>query len=165
MNIRANFLVAVAASLALAACGGQQADEVSTTEPPVASVDGAESLQISEAWVRVPPPGAPATAGYVTFENRGSAPITVTGLSSEAFGRAEIHDMKHEDGMMRMRRMDTLPLEAGERVSLAPGGMHLMLFDVAEPLADGETVRLEFEFELADGESASVAVDAAVRSR
>lgn len=141
------------ATLLLAACGGGTAP--ATDASPLAVHDG---------WVRVPPPGAPATAGYLVFENRGDAVLSVTGIASDDFGRSELHDMIHEDGMMRMRPIERLDIVPGERVELRPGGKHLMLFEPQAELADGGTVTLRVQFEY-EREPAERAVELPLRGR
>ena len=85
-------------------------------------------LRVDNAWIRTPIAGRDVTAGYCDITNTGSAPVAITGFSGEGL-RVEIHETIDEDGMMRMRPVPSLHLDAGETVSLAPGGKHLMLFD------------------------------------
>ena len=86
-------------------------------------------LRVDNAWIRTPVAGRAVTAGYCDITNTGSAPVAITGFSGEGL-RVEIHETIDEDGMMRMRPMPGLHLGPGETISLAPGGKHLMLFDV-----------------------------------
>ena len=64
---------------------------------------------------------------------------------------------------MRMRELDALDLPAGQIVSLAPGGMHLMLFDLSAPLRDGGRVHLTLTLRDRTGKESSQSVDAPVR--
>jgi len=106
-------------------------------------------LSVSEAWVRAMPPGATTTAAYLSIENRSREPREVTSVTSPQFARAELHETRMEDGVARMRAVGVLGIAPGERVTLAPGGVHLMLFDPVHPLGPGERVHLRFT--LADG--------------
>ncbi len=110
------------------------------------------------AWVRAAPPGATATAGYLTLENGGDAELTVESVSSPGIRRLEIHETRMVDGVMRMRRLENVSVPAGGALVLEPGGRHLMLF--GDPLpAEGQIVPLVIR--LTDG--SELRIDAAVR--
>lgn len=107
-------------------------------------------LHLSGAWVRTPPPGAAVAAGFVALRNPGDEALTIRAVQADLAARAEIHDMDMQDGVMRMRHLaDGLTLAPGESLALAPGGKHLMLFDLQRPLQDGDTLHLKLL--LADG--------------
>ncbi|MFV8819750.1 copper chaperone PCu(A)C [Haliea sp. E17] len=106
----------------------------------------AEDLALSGAWVRALPPGQPMTAAYLDIENTGSVPVVVTGATVEGAGRAEIHATRMENGLTRMEHLTTLTVQPGQVVSLAPGDMHLMLFDLAGMPSPGERRRLCLQF-------------------
>lgn len=78
-------------------------------------------------------------------------------------GVAEIHRMSMADNIARMERVEGVRLVAGEPVELSPGGYHLMLMDLREPLQAGRTVPITLEFELPDGSRRRVEVSATVR--
>lgn len=84
-------------------------------------------LQVEKAWIRTPPPGVPALAGYAEFVNTGSRPLVVGTLASASFAAVELHETVEVNGMSRMRAVPKLTLAPGERVALTPGGKHLML--------------------------------------
>lgn len=100
-------------------------------------------LETSDAWVRAAPPTAQVMAGYLTLANRGDQVLRIDGVSAQGFERAELHQMTHVDGVMRMRRLDGIDIAPGERVELAPGGRHLMLFDPIRTVAAGEEIEIE----------------------
>lgn len=106
-----------------------------------------EPLSVRDAWLRALPDGATSTAAYMTIENRSREPHRVRGFSSPQFARAELHETRMEDGMARMRPVETLELGAGERVALEPGGMHVMLYDPVSPLAQDARVTLRLELD------------------
>lgn len=142
-------LVALAA-LTLTACGS------STGLPDDASSAG--DLAIVDPWVKAADSGM--TAAFGTLTNDGDADVVVTGVSSEASPTMELHETVSGDGGMQMRQKErgfTVP--AGGEVELSPGGNHLMLMDVAQPLRPGEEVTLTLE--LADGTTTDV--DAVVK--
>jgi copper(I)-binding protein len=110
----------------------------------------AGDLVISQAWSRATPGGAKIGGGYLTVENKGSAPDRLIGGTSEIAGKVELHEMATSNGVMKMRPLDKgLAIEPGKTVKLAPGGSHLMLFDLKSPLKQGEKVPVTLEFEKA----------------
>ena len=111
--------------------------------PALAAAASAEpSLELSGAWVRALPPGQPATAGYLTVRNAGADGVRITGASADSAGRVEIHTSRQEGDMVSMHKVPELALAPGEEVRFAPGGLHLMLLDLARMPAPGERVQL-----------------------
>lgn len=109
-----------------------------------------QALQVHDGYVRGLPPGQPNTAAFMRLENETAAPVELTGASSPVADKVELHQHSHEGGMMRMRKVDSLSLAPGATVQLAPGGYHLMLFGLRQPLADGQLV--EIVLQLGNGE-------------
>jgi len=116
--------------------------------------------EISDAFVRGLIPGRDMSAGFMSFKNTGDANITLVSASSEAAGRVELHTSIHEDGMMKMRKLDQLLVAPGETVVFAPGGHHLMLFNCDAQVFMGGHVMMT----LFDSEGKSYMVHAAVQS-
>jgi len=104
-----------------------------------------QPLVVDDARVRAMPPGAANSAGYLTVTNSSESPLTIIGASSPAASRVELHTTLQQDGMMRMRAVESLPLAPGESAELAPGGMHLMLMQLTTPLVPGNTMQLCLE--------------------
>ena len=92
-------------------------------------------IEIKNAWARATPGGAQTAAAYVTIE----APSgdRLTGVSTPAAQKADIHSMTMDNGVMKMRQLDGLDLPAGKEVTLKPGGYHIMLTGLAKPLEAG----------------------------
>jgi copper(I)-binding protein len=110
----------------------------------------AGDLVISQAWSRATPGGAKIAGGYLTIENKGTAPDRLISGAGDVAGKVEIHEMAMNNGVMTMRSLDKgLPIEPGKTVKLAPGGYHLMLMDLKTPLKQGDKVPLTLEFEKA----------------
>jgi copper(I)-binding protein len=110
----------------------------------------AGDLVISQAWSRATPGGAKIGGGYLTIENKGSAPDRLIGGTWDANAKVEVHEMATRDGVMTMRPLDQgLTIEPGKTVRLAPGGIHLMLFDLKGPFKQGDKVPVTLEFERA----------------
>ncbi|HEY8520946.1 MAG TPA: copper chaperone PCu(A)C [Gammaproteobacteria bacterium] len=104
-----------------------------------------QPLSVSNAWARATPPGATTAAAYLDIENAGAADSLV-GVRSDAARAVEVHGTRHEHGMMRMERLEELPVPSGEVTRLEPGGRHLMFIDIARPFAPGETVTVTLQF-------------------
>ena len=107
-------------------------------------------LRIETPWVRATPPGAGVTGGFLIVRNAGAKDDRLLSVSSPAVARIEIHEMRNEDGVMRMRPLrDGLAIPAGTTVELAPGGYHLMLFGPKRPFVEGEDIAATARFERA----------------
>ena len=114
----------------------------------VSSASGAsDTLIISDAWVRATPPGKMMTAGYASLENVSKEVITITGVSAEAAGHTSLHETRIKRDRSTMRPVARLSIEAGERVSLKPGGLHIMLMKLSESLTDGQSIDICLELE------------------
>lgn len=118
----------------------------------------AGALTVADAWVRAIP-GAAVAAAYMTLHNGGKKPVRVIGVRSPLAGHAMIHETRLENGVSSMRPHEPLVIAPGASVTLEPGGLHLMLHDLAHPLAVDEQVPLEL---LIEG-GGRVAVSARVR--
>ncbi len=117
---------------------------------PAGAEEGGKVLVITQAWSRATPGGAKVAGGYLTIQNMGSAPDRLIGGSADIAGKVEVHEMAMNNGVMTMRPLDNgLVIEPGKTVKLAPGGYHLMLFDLKGPLKQGDKVPLMLEFEKA----------------
>ena len=103
----------------------------------------AGDLVITQPWSRATPGGAKIAGGFLTIENKGAAPDRLVGVAGDVAGRVEIHEMAITNGVMTMRPLDKgLAIEPGKTVKLAPGGYHLMLMDLKNPLKQGDKVPL-----------------------
>jgi periplasmic copper chaperone A len=110
----------------------------------------AGDLVITQAWSRATPGGAKIAGGYLTIENKGAAADRLIGGSGDVAARVEVHEMAMNNGVMTMRPLDKgLAIEPGQTVRLSPGGYHLMLFDLKEPLKQGDKLPITLEFEKA----------------
>lgn len=105
----------------------------------------AGDVVVTEAWVR--PSAAKTGAAYLTLTNKGTTADALIGATSPAAAKVQVHSMEMDGTVMRMRRLDRLPLPAGEPVALVPGGFHIMLIGLTRPLKAGDTVELHLSFE------------------
>lgn len=117
-------------------------------------------LQVTEAWSPEAPPGR-MMAGFMQLHNTGEEDIALVDATSPLFGHVEIHTMVMDEGVMRMRRLDELVIEAGQLVELEPGGLHLMLIEPLERLTIGDRI----EIELIDDQDRRYPLTSEVRDR
>lgn len=116
-------------------------------------------LGVDDAWVRLPAVQGRPGAAYFTVKG-GVEATSLVAVSSPAAIRTEVHEMKHEGGMMTMAPVKDVAIAAGARVEFKPGGKHVMLYDLSPEVRAGGTMPLRFAF--ADGKT--IEVNAAVRA-
>ncbi|MBR0655245.1 copper chaperone PCu(A)C [Plastoroseomonas arctica] len=117
-------------------------------------------LVIGHPWTRAA--GANGTgAGYLSIRNGGAAADRLLGASTPAARTVELHTMSREGEVMRMRPVTDIALPSGQTVTLAPGGLHIMLIGLTAPLAVGGEVPLTLRFERAGEVTVRLAVQAA----
>ena len=100
----------------------------------------AQTVDVKGAWVRSTVTGQKGTGAFMNITAKDGAKLV--GVSSPVAGVAELHEMKMEGDIMKMRAVPVLDLPAGQMVQLKPGGYHLMLMDLKKPLPKGSTVPL-----------------------
>ena len=104
-------------------------------------------VTLEQGWVRMPVARMPMAAGYGVIVNRCKAAVTVVAAGSKAFGDVSLHETTVTEGVSRMREVERLPVAAGARVELKPGGLHLMLMQPEVPLAVGRELPLRLSLE------------------
>lgn len=87
----------------------------------------------------------PNSGGYLVIDNAGAADALV-GASCACARAVELHVMSHEGGVMRMGEVEALAIPAGGRLALKPGGAHLMILGLKQPLKAGSDVRMTLRF-------------------
>lgn len=156
MKTRATVLAA--AMLVLAACqpsNDHAAHEGSTATPPAAADAAAHparsaspAVHASQAWARATPPGAAVGAGYVTLRNDADTADKLVAIRSEASARVEIHEMRMDGDVMKMRHLDEgLALPPHATVVLQPSGNHLMFIEPRAPFVAGTPVEATLTFQ------------------
>lgn len=121
-----SFIVAVAAAVTLAGCEQAQ-------------------LGVEDAWVRLPAVSSRPGAAYFTVKG-GNEATSLLAVSSPAAVRTELHEMKHEGGMMTMAPIKDVAIPAGGTVKFEPGGKHIMLYDLSPELRAGGKIPLRLAF-------------------
>jgi hypothetical protein len=123
--------------------------------PAVAADYKIGSLDITQPWARATPKGASTGAAYMTVTNTGSTAARLSCASTAAAATCQIHEMAMNDGVMRMRPVaGGLEINPGQTVTLKPGGYHIMLEGLKDPLKAGEKV--DATLTLSDGASVKV---------
>lgn len=122
----------------------------------------ADPVQAHVPWARATVQGQRTSGAYVTLV--AGEPLTLVGATSPVAGSVELHEMKMEGDVMRMRPIDGLALPARQPVQLKPGGRHLMLLDLKTPLAPNTTIPVTLTFRTARGEQRQLALQVPVMS-
>lgn len=101
-------------------------------------------VTIADAWVRASAPGQQVGAAYMTLTSK--APSELVYVEASVAESAEIHSMTMNNGVMKMRALESLSLVPNKPAKLAPGGFHIMLMDLKAPLKVGEKVKFRLCF-------------------
>ena len=122
----------------------------------------AQVVSVKDPWVRSTVPRQKATAAYM--EITAGRASRLLEASSPVAGVVEIHEMRMDKDVMRMRAIPALELPAGQPVALEPGGYHVMLMDLKGQIKEGDSVLLTLVFEGKDKKRETVEIKAAARS-
>jgi copper(I)-binding protein len=120
-----------------------------------------QTIEVANAWARASVPGQ--KVGGVYMDIRSAKHARLLSASSPAAGRVELHNMTIENGVMRMSPVDGITLPAGQSVSLAPGGYHVMLFDLKRELKPGNKLPVVLTFESPGKKRETIEVKAEIR--
>jgi len=122
----------------------------------------AGEVKVDDIWARATAPGQEnGSVGMLITSPKDARLIAV---SSTVAASSEIHTMTMDNGVMKMRQMEDLPLPAKQTVKLGPGGEHLMLMGLKKPLKEGETIPLTLTVQYADKRTEKIKVQALVKS-
>jgi hypothetical protein len=122
------FVLVIALLLTLSACSSSPGD-----------------IEVHNAWVRPTAKGENA-AVYLSLHNHSSTGDELIGASSNVADSVELHESMMENDVMRMHRVDSVPLAADEEIMLEPGGLHIMLIGLKQDLALGEHIGVVLHF-------------------
>ena len=123
--------VALSAAFAAPAFAGSAADGMSAVDP----------------YVRLVPPGQPVTGAFFVLKNADDKDHKVIKAESPAAKVTEMHTHVSEGGMMKMRPIKNIDIKAKSETVLKPGGLHVMLIDIKQPLKEGDNVAIKLTFE------------------
>ena len=122
----------------------------------------AQNIDVKDAWIRTAVPGQKATGAFMKITAKDGAKL-VSG-STPAAGVTEVHEMKMDGDIMRMRAVPGgLDLPAGKTVELKSGGYHVMLMDLKQQMKEGDTVSLTLVVEGKDKKRSTIEVKAPVK--
>lgn len=119
-----------------------------------------KSIIIDHPFARATPPGARSGGAFFIVENAGAASDKLVRVASPVAAAVELHQMAMDGGVMKMRATPALEVRAGDKVELKPGGYHVMLIDLKQPLKAGDNFPLTLTFEGAGTIEVSVEVEA-----
>ncbi|HID46567.1 MAG TPA: copper chaperone PCu(A)C [Chromatiaceae bacterium] len=114
---------------------------------PVFAGSAADDIQIIDPWAREVPPGLTTSAGFLGMKNTGDKAHRLVAAESSNTGMVELHTHINDNGVMRMRPVEDIPVAAGATTTLQPGGLHLMLMMIKKPLKAGEKMPITLIFE------------------
>jgi len=126
------------------------------------ALPAAAQVAVNGAWVRGTVAGQKVTGAFMQMTS--PTDTALVAVTSPVAKIVEIHEMKMDGGMMKMNAVDKLPLPAGKLVELKPGGYHVMLFDLRQPVKEGDVVPLILTFEDKAGRKSTVEVKAAAKA-
>ncbi|HEX4879960.1 MAG TPA: copper chaperone PCu(A)C [Limnobacter sp.] len=117
-----------------------------------------DGVAVQGAWVRPTVGEQDATGAYFTLTSE--QPIALVGVASPAAEVAEVHEMRMDGDIMRMRRAERIELKPGQPFELKPGGYHVMLMALNGPVQAGQELELSLQFERPDGSTLEMPVKA-----
>lgn len=117
------------------------------------------AIKIDHPWSRATVAGIPNGVAYFVLENSGDDNDRLLSAASPVAERTELHTHLKEGEIVRMRQVDAVDVPAGQSVALEPGGLHVMLMGLKEPLEQGKPFPLTLEFEKAGNVTVEVVVE------
>lgn len=121
----------------------------------------AQEVSVKDPWIRGTVQGQSATGAFMELTGKSNARLV--GAASPVAKTVEVHNMKIENGVMKMFPVEGIDLPAGKPVKLAPGGYHVMLMGLQQPLLAGDKVPLKLTFELANRKRETLELSVEVR--
>jgi hypothetical protein len=126
---------------------------------PMTALADSAALKVDHAWSRVAMAGHEGVV-YLTITNPGPAD-TLTGITTPVAAMADLHETINANGVMKMRPVKSLTVGQGKSVSLAPGGFHIMLSNLKQPLKEGESISVTLTFSKAGNITTNAMVEKA----
>ena len=119
-------------------------------------------VKITDNWVRATQQGQEVGAAYMTLTS--NTDTSLTSIETPVAGSVEIHSMSMDNGVMKMRMLEQLDLKANTPNQLAPGGFHLMLFDLKKALKVGDSVHFSLHFKDAQHKETIIELDSPIKA-
>ncbi|MBS1191638.1 MAG: hypothetical protein H6R10_3430 [Rhodocyclaceae bacterium] len=114
----------------------------------------ADNVSVQDPYVRLAPPGAPATGAFMVLKNAGDKDVKVVKAENSLSKVTELHTHVNDGGVMKMRPVQSIDIKAKGETVLKPGGLHVMLIDLKAPMQEGNVVPITLTFD--DGSSKKV---------
>ncbi len=114
----------------------------------------AESIEVSDPYVRMVPPTAPASAAFMGLKNTSDKNHALVAAKAYINKTTELHTHIHDNGVMRMRQVQKIDLPAGQLTELKPGGFHIMLIGLNAPVEKDQTIKIDLTFD--DGSTKTI---------
>jgi copper(I)-binding protein len=108
-----------------------------------------KGITVSHPWARATPGGVNVGGAYLEIKAAPGQGDRLVGARSAVAGSMEVHSHAIENGVAKMRKIDGLTIKGGQSVVLKPGGYHVMLLDLKQPLKEGDLVKFTLSFEKA----------------
>jgi copper(I)-binding protein len=106
----------------------------------------ANDITVENAYVREVPPNMPNSAAFMLLYNSSDKEVALVSAESDVANIVEIHEHVHENGMMKMRQVPKIAIAPKAQTVLQPGGYHVMLIGLKQPLKAGQMVALTLKF-------------------
>jgi len=145
-----SLLLILLTSSVLLACEAQNTSSTNTEQTTKSEVkqSAENTIEFIDPWIRSVPAVSPNSAAYIEIRNGTQKAINLTGIQSQLADRIEIHGVETDDaGTMKMFEMDQIAIAPSESAELKPGGNHVMIFGLKQPLNLGEQVTMLLSFD------------------
>lgn len=103
-------------------------------------------IKVEDPFIRLLPPSAPNTGGFITLKNSSDKAISLVSATSNLSKSLELHTMIKDGSMMKMREVKSITIKANSKVYLKPGGLHLMFMGLKRPLKESEKIKVQLNF-------------------
>ena len=104
------------------------------------------SIEVTNVWARATPAAAKSGAAYLTIVNKGASTDKLVAAESPVAGKVELHKTVNDNGVMKMLPVDAVTVKPGAKVTFRPGGYHVMLIELKQPLKQGDSFPLALTF-------------------
>ena len=121
----------------------------------------ASTIVLEQPWARATPRGAKTGAVYMTLTNKGASADRLLSAATSLADKVQFHKETEENGVSHMREVQSVDLEPGARIIFKPGGMHMMIVGLKQPLREGQTFPLTLRFEKAGDMQVTVSIEKA----
>jgi copper(I)-binding protein len=117
-----------------------------------------DTIVVDHPWARATPRGAKTGAVYLTVVNNGRAADRLLGATTPVADKVQFHSVSEENGVSHMREMSSVEIGPGAKATFSPGGMHIMVVGLKQPLKEGDTFPITLSFEKAGKRDVTVSI-------